>query len=443
MMRFGVLCLLLMMLSGRVWGQSKPDVVTLPNGFTVIVQRRTASPLVALELWVQAGARDERNGENGCAHFIEHLVFKRGKTTTQETPDAAIENLGATLSAATGPDYARFYTAVAGIHTRKAIAILADVARNAEFPAEDIDRERGVILDELSICADDTSELLQNALYERVFPFHPYRFSPGGKPDSIAGLKRETLQAFYLRNYRPSRCVLVVVGNVGKDDAVQAAAQSFGRWLAAKTPDMPTENKRPRSQITTRYARGIGAQFAVGFPAPSANDSEIAATAVQAAALILSDRLAQEKLLVEPTVRYTPRLEASLLHIRATLNLADTKASVPVDIVPRYEKAEAIVMAHLERLSSQPPTAGELQSAQSRLSGRIALETESNSGLARTLGYAFATRGETPDVLRTRISALKPRDIQRAAQQVFVPAELQIVRLLPDRSPSLGKGGVR
>lgn len=439
MMRWGILCLLLLMAGERAWGQSKPEVVTLPNGFTVVMQKRTASPLVALELWVQAGARDERSGENGCAHFIEHLVFKRGKTTSKSSPDTDIENLGATLSAATGADYARFFTTVAAVHTRQAIGILADVARNADFPVEEIDRERGVIQDELSVRTDDSAEILQNALYERVFPFHPYRFSPGGKPESFAALTRDTLQAFYARNYRPARCVLVVVGNIGKEETLQAVTLSFGRWLGALVSEPQLSSRGALPQTLTRYGRGTAAQFAMGFPAPPAEDSNT--LALQALALILSDRLAQEKSFVEPAVRFTPRRDPSLFFLRVQLNLADTKATVPVDIIPRYEKAENLVMAHLERLRTLPPSPAELQSAQSRLLGRLALETEANSGLARTLGYAYITGGEPPDGFRAHLTSLKPRDIQQAAQTVFVAANRQIVRLMPDRSGSAEKGG--
>jgi zinc protease len=119
-----------------------PTDVTLPNGLRVIVRERHAAPLVAIELWVLAGAREEMPAEIGAAHFLEHTLFKGTTTRGVGEADAAIENLGATLNASTGPDYARFNTCVASEHAAEAIGSLADVLRNATLPAREVERER-------------------------------------------------------------------------------------------------------------------------------------------------------------------------------------------------------------------------------------------------------------------------------------------------------------
>ena len=117
-----------------------PEV--LANGIRVLTRERHTSTLVAIDLWVRAGARDEEKGEAGAAHFLEHTLFKGTTTRKAGEADIAIENIGATLNAATGPDYAHYYTTVSREHIAEALTVLADVVRNATLPDAEVELER-------------------------------------------------------------------------------------------------------------------------------------------------------------------------------------------------------------------------------------------------------------------------------------------------------------
>src|SRR5579871_6410840 len=143
------LCLLLCGLRAGL-ADPPPAAWTLPNGLRVVTRERHSTSLVAIDLWVRAGSREEAPNEIGSAHFLEHTLFKGTTTRGPGDVDIAIENLGGTLDAATGPDYAHFYTTIISTHLEEGLSILADVVRNATLPDAEVARERGVILDELA-----------------------------------------------------------------------------------------------------------------------------------------------------------------------------------------------------------------------------------------------------------------------------------------------------
>jgi zinc protease len=211
-----------------------PAPFTLPNGLRIVLRERHAGPLVAIDLWVRAGAREEREQESGSAHFLEHTLFKGTTTRGPGETDIAIENLGATLSAATGPDYAHFYTTVAAVHLEEALAVLADIMQNATLPDAEIERERGVILDELAKRASDPINTLIDALYARAFTQHPYRHAPGGTPEAIRLRGRDTLAAFYRRAYAPERCVLALAGDLTPEQAETTGKRALGNWTSPR-----------------------------------------------------------------------------------------------------------------------------------------------------------------------------------------------------------------
>lgn len=434
-MRLFVVSLFLLVLSNIVYGQNLPQTFTLKNGLQVVVQKRTQSPLVALELWVSAGARRERNGENGAAHFIEHLVFRREKRANTESPDTAIENLGAVLSAATGPDYARYTTTVAEVHWAKAIPILADVVRRAELPRAELERERGVILDELAVRDADPLEKMQQTLYSQLFPLHPYRCSPGGTTDGINALTRETLLAFYRRNYRPDRCVLVIVGDVAIEAVRDTTAKAFENWTAPKfSQDEPVSETKPLvvAKPITLYARDTTPQISMGFVAP-ARENTAESYAAQVTSLLLGDRLIRDKMLLNMEIRYTPRANPSLFQVRGQIDVFDTKLAIPIDMPQRFEKAEAGIRAQIQRLATTPPSQSEVLQALGRLSLQFLYDTETNTALAQSLGYTVLTGGRVIQSSNDFARATTAADVQRFARSLV--GQGAIGYLLPDRSP--------
>ena len=417
----------------------------LPNGLRVLTRERHTSSLVAVDLWVRGGARDEEQGEAGAAHFLEHTLFKGTTTRRAGETDIAIENLGATLNAATGPDYAHFYTTVARAHLAEALSVLADVVRNATLPDVEVDLERRVILDELAQRDSDPYSLLINHLYAASFQDHPYRRPPGGDPAQIRVRGRDTLAAFYHRTYSPERCSLVLVGDLTPEDAVDAARTAFGNWARPKADAiglLPNGDSLPGSALALQENAEIARSVVgLGFRSPAASDAGMACAALVTAA-ILGDsegggRLASGRLAgTDASVRYTPRRDESLFVLTAALPLRPpNRSETEQERQIRVNGVEAALRAMVIELQTSTPTAPELQSAKQRLLGAGVFDLETNAGLASALGYADITGGDPPELFRTRLQQLTLADLYRFIGIYLNPGRCTSLKLLSKSAP--------
>ena len=300
--------------------------MTFPNGLRLISNTRGSFPLVAIDLWIRAGAREEKPGENGTAHFLEHAVFKGTTKRPDNGSDIAIENIGGVINAATGPDYVRFYATVPSKNLEEALEIFSDLMQNSLLSDAQIEKERGVVLDELSLRDADPQNALISRLYEKSFRGHPYFHAPGGEAAQMRIRARDTLAKFYLRFYSPERATIVISGDCSPESAKAAVGRSFGNWKSSSPPG----EKQAFSQDVKEFVSGRSLMqgeserggIGIGFPAPPARDG-VACRSAEIVAAILGDsetggRLATASL-KSGIVRaqFTPRLDGSLLTITA------------------------------------------------------------------------------------------------------------------------------
>jgi predicted Zn-dependent peptidase len=443
-----------MLLMPRGQAQSAPPVpFTLPNGLRVVVRERHASPLVAIDLWVRAGAREERPDEIGSAHFLEHTLFKGTRTRGPGEADIEIENMGGSLNAATGPDAVHFMTTVTSDHLSSALMLLADVVRNATLPDAEVERERGVILDELAEHDADPSAHLLDLLYAAAFDAHPYRRSPGGTAGTIRARGRDTLAAFYHRTYAPERCVLALVGDLTPEQAHAEALRVFGDWnpgaqaqnedvtisrlpFNAEGREFPGRRNETEPELTApRHLRAYGAtpqsRVGIAFRAPAAADATLACAAQVTAVLLgaggLGGRLAAvTDASSEAVARYTPRLDPSLFILTAVI-----PAGSAAPTTDRFAATETALLSALNSLQTMPPTPAELAAARRVVLGRARFDRETDAGLARDIGYAEIVGGDTPELFQRRVQHLTVTDIEQFVQRYLDPARRVTVILLP------------
>ncbi len=406
--------LLLLLLCSPSWGA---EVVTLANGLRILTETRNDTPLVAIQMWVRAGSREEQQGEEGSAHFVEHLVFKG--TTTRKTgeTDLELEQLGGVWKAATGPDYARYETRITQEALENTLALLADFLRNATLPAGEMEKERPVILDELAQHRTQNQNLLLDLFYLAFAPT-AYRHSPGGTPDAILSLKRDTLLNFYRRNYAPANCTLVLVGNIEPKQAIAFAAKRFGDWkpASATLPAMPTF-----PLVASRYFDVAGQteteSLALGYLIPAQPDAS-QSLPTQWVKQMLQTRLRAKIAPLEAIFQYTPRLGSNFMLITA-----HARTSRELEVLSQLK---SLVLAECEGLVKRPPTKLEIEIARSHLQTEEALERETSLGVASQIGYS-ALLQIAPQKPETRPT---PQDIQKFVQDYLTPEQLFALHLL-------------
>lgn len=402
--------LLLLSLCSSVWGG---EVATLPNGMRVVSETRGGTRSVAVQLWIRAGSREEQQGEEGAAHFVEHLVFKG--TTTRKTgeTDMELELMGGVWKAATGPDYVRYETRVAPEALAGTLSLLADFAQHAEMPESELAHEREILLDELALHSTQDQNLLLDLFYIAFAPM-PYRHSPGGTPEAITSLKRDTLLNFYRRNYTPAKSILVLAGEIDAKQANASAMKYFGDWKPA-TATLPSPFNLPATigRLFEVQGQSEAESLALGYPVPSTSNP----LHLQWAKELLNTRLRAKTAPLEINIQYTPRLDTNFL-----LVTAKARSLKEFDALAQLKN---ILQAECANLAKSPPTKAEMLMAQSHIQTQEALEQETLDSLANKIGYS-ALLQNTP---------VKPpapptvQEIQKLFQDYFYEEQLFVLHL--------------
>ncbi|MBA4138362.1 MAG: insulinase family protein, partial [Opitutus sp.] len=202
---------------------------TLPNGLTVLLKRDTAAPVASVQVWVKTGSIHEgAHLGAGLSHFLEHMLFKGTERCAGRDISATVQAHGGYINAYTTFDRTVYYIDIPAEHTGVAIDLLADATLRSTLPADEVAKEKEVILREIDMCLDDPDQRLGQALFETAYRNHPYRQPIIGHRDVFAANSREDLVGYYRERYTPNNLALVIVGDFDPVTTRAAIAEHFG-----------------------------------------------------------------------------------------------------------------------------------------------------------------------------------------------------------------------
>jgi zinc protease len=407
----------------------EPRRDTLPNGLVLITQEHRAADVVALQLWVRVGGRDESAAELGLSHYLEHMLFKGTPTRPPGSIDTLIEGLGGTSNAFTSYDYTHYDVVVPARSLRAAIELLADIGINASFPPAEIDAEKAVVFEEMKLVEDDTEKFGNRRLGELAYAPHPYGRPILGTREKIEALKREPLHAYYKKYYVPRNMALVVVGAVPHADVRAAVDATLGRLpggevtRAALAPPPSLAGGR-RADVPRPEEQAF---LALGWHAASTSNPDT--YAVDLLTYILGDSPSsrlnvavreRDRLVFSVESNYVPSQQAGLVSITARLD--------PQNL----DKAEASIREVIKRVRDHGVTEQERERAIITAESHYAFDIETAEGLARTYG-----QGETTWTLADELAYLErlkkvtAAEIQAAARTYLGDENYARVRFLP------------
>ncbi len=202
--------------------------VTLGNGLRVIVKRMEGLLSVTMGILVGTGSAFERDDEDGLSHFIEHMQFKGTPTRTAFEISDAFDAIGAQVNAFTGKDLTCYYTKATSDHAAEAFTLLADLFLNADFPEEEMAREKGVVLEEINMDEDSPEDLCLDLLARAAFGGDNYGRNILGPAENVKKFTREDIFAYRAERYVPENIVLSFAGNIDIDEAIRLAESLFG-----------------------------------------------------------------------------------------------------------------------------------------------------------------------------------------------------------------------
>ncbi len=214
----------------------------LPGGVRLLTEHVPGVRSASVGAWVGVGSRDESDGHHGSTHFLEHLLFKGTARRTAMDIAEAFDEVGGEANAATGKEHTCYYARVLDEDLPMAVDVIADMVTSARLDRDELETERGVILEELAMNDDDPSDVVHERFATVVLGDHPLGRPIGGTPDTIRAVPRDAVWEHYRQHYRPDTLVVTAAGNVDHDALAAQVARALrdGGWdLAALTDCTP------------------------------------------------------------------------------------------------------------------------------------------------------------------------------------------------------------
>ncbi len=270
------------------------EMTELANGFRVVTERMEGIASAAIGIWVGVGARHEAAGENGIAHFLEHMAFKGTERRSALDIAEEIERVGGWINAYTSREITAYYARMLGEDVPRAFDIIADILRHSVFDPREIEIERGVILQEIGQTRDTPDDIIFDWLQETAFPDQPIGRPILGPPENVRRFGPQDFRAFVARHYQPGSMVLSAAGMVDHEALVRLAEAAFGDMERAAAPAAAPARFVGGERLEEKALEQ--AHYLLGLPVPGYRDPGYITAQVVTTALGggMSSRLFQE-----------------------------------------------------------------------------------------------------------------------------------------------------
>ncbi len=202
----------------------------LNNGITTLTRSVESLRSVAVGVFIQAGSCDENPQNNGIAHFLEHMSFKRTKTRNAYDIVEDIESHGGHINAYTSRELTGFYARVLDTELETALDVLCDIVKNSTYPSEEIEREKSVVIEEIRDSLDTPQDIANDGFMDQMFPVHPYGYPIMGKVDTVSTFTIHTIRDFLENQYTSYRITIVAVGAVEHKKIVDQVEKLMGDY---------------------------------------------------------------------------------------------------------------------------------------------------------------------------------------------------------------------
>lgn len=400
----------------------------LPNGLVVITERMPQFRSVAIGIWVRAGSRHEPPELAGLAHFIEHMVFKGTERRTAEEIAREIDSVGGLLDAFTTKEMVCFNARVLDEHLELAFDVLADLVLRPRFDAEDVEREKQVVLEEIKMDEDTPENVVNDLFLQHFWREHPLGRPILGTPETVAGFDRASLERWHRRWYVPNNLVVAAAGHIEHERLVEMVSREFAA-LPAVPDGLAVLPPEPQPALVLRRKRELEqVHLCLGVPACGATDPQRFAVAVANTVLGagMSSRLFQNI-----------RERQGLAYAVGSDHVAYRDAgllSVYAGTSQRWlERLLESVLEEFRRLKHEPIPAAELARAKQQLKGSytLTLETPGNRMGNRARQELYFGRFFTLEEIFAAIDRVTAEEVQQAAQELFTSERLALAALGP------------
>jgi predicted Zn-dependent peptidase len=398
----------------------------LPNGLIVLTERMDYLRSVAMGVWIKSGSRCEPAEMNGISHFVEHMLFKGTRSRSAQSIAREMDSIGGNLDAFTGKETICFNVKSLAEHVPIALDVLTDLVLNPVFDAPEIERERGVILEEIKI-DEDNPEILVHELFTQAFwKDHPLGWPILGTSKTVARLGRESLVAYHGDRFHGGNIIFSAAGNLNHDRFAEEVAGKFSTLAGGATLHEPAAPEAS-ARIILRHKKALEqVQICLGVPAPRITDENRYVTLILNTVLGggMSSRLFQT-IREERGMAYSIYSDVSPYRDTGMLCVfAGTSVGEGLEVVD-------LILAEFRKLKQELLSEEELTRAKDQVKGNILLGLENSNARMANLARQEMYFHEfiTVDEIIAHISDVNAEQVQAMAQQLFDPARIAVTLL--------------
>lgn len=397
----------------------------LKNKMSVLLIESRKSPVVSVQMWVNNGSADERKGEEGISHFIEHLVFKGTKKYNVGEIAKTVEGSGGELNAYTSFDQTVFYVTISSQFSEVALSVISEMMLNPRFDPTEIENEKEVVIEEIKRSNDSPSRQASRLLFQTMYSKHAYGIPVIGYEDVIRQMKPEHIVEYYNTRYIPPNMKLVVVGDFDSAEMKKKLAPYFDVKVERKlrVPKRMPEPKKRASRIAVKKTNFQETYIHLTWPLPNGFHKDVPALDVfamifgQGESSRLTRTIKMKNHLVNSVgaSSFTPK-DAGLFSISATMNDKNIQAYLDG------------VRAELKEFFASGPTQEELSKAVLNVESEKYFSLETVDGMAGLYGHFDFFFGDYRKftAIMKQMAGLTTEDIVKTAKKYLDPKLIHI-----------------
>lgn len=397
----------------------------LDNGIQVVMEKIDYVNSVAIGIIIKNGSIHENINNNGVSHFIEHMLFKGTKNRNAKEIAESIDNVGGQLNAFTGKEQTCFYAKVLDRHLPIAIDVLGDMLSNSLFIEEEIQKEKGVIIEEINMYLDEPEDLVYELLNELMFKNTSLEYPILGNEHSVSTLNRENMLNYFYEKYNAEDIVISLAGKFDTKETMKLLNENFNSFKKEKSE---LTEELPNEYIFKNNIKGIDKKieqlnFCIGLEGTNSKSDDIHPTLVMNNIFggSMSSRLFQ-------SIREDKGLAYSVYSILSPMEntgifsiYAGLKSSQLIQVVK-------LIKAEIEYIEKQLITKEELHMSKEQFKGNYILGTEGTFSRMFENGKSLSLLGkiESPDEVIKKIDRVNMEDIERVVKDIFNKEKVNI-----------------
>lgn len=414
-------------------------IFRLSNGIRVVHQQLATTKIVHCGIILDVGSRDENTENQGIAHFWEHMAFKGTRRRRSYNIINSLDSVGGELNAYTDKEKVVFYASVRDEYFEKAVDILSDITFFSVFPENQIEKERGVILEEMAMYLDSPDDSLQDEFEAIVYHNHPMGMNILGKPETVESFRKRDFLSFYNSNLSTNKIVFSCVGNISLDE-VERMARKYFEGIASRKASVRRRKFKlynAQEQILRRTVKQ--AKCAIGrdaYPFMSENRIPFYILVNMLGGPGMNSRL---NLALREKYGFVYSIDAHYIPYTDTGLFAVFFGTEPKQL----NRCISLVKKELNRFCEKPLTHRQLDAAKEQMKGQLAMAEENNLSLMLMMGRSVLDVGNVPsleDIYQKidETDALKLRDI---AQDMFDEKKLSYLVMEPENNNGTPRNG--